>query len=95
MQDKLETGTGLRQDASASSSRTGWWQMLFKIAVPLLILGVGITAAANIRQTGPKARRRPPTAMAPTVQVEAVTRSNEQIVVKVMGSVVPAQQIVL
>jgi len=97
MPDKMDTETALQPNIApaASSPRNGWRRILFKVVAPVLILGVGITAAANIRQTSPKVHRRPPAATAPMVQVEAATRSQEQVLVKVMGSVVPARQIVL
>lgn len=72
-----------------------WPRIVFKFLVPLLILGTGIAGASYITNTSPKARKKPPVKTASMVQVEALQKSSERVVVPAMGTVIPAREIAL
>jgi RND family efflux transporter MFP subunit len=72
-----------------------WFRRVFKVLVPLLILGAGIAGASYISTTGPTARKKQPVKTAPLVQIETLHRSSERVVVPAMGTVIPAREIAL
>lgn len=72
-----------------------WRGTIVKICLSLILIGIGIAGAVYFQNTAPKARKRPPTSMAPLVQVQTLNLQPEQVVVKAMGTVVAARQIEL
>jgi RND family efflux transporter MFP subunit len=68
---------------------------LRNVLISVLIIAAGITAAAYINHTAPKARKRPPEKARPLVQVEALSPGSHRVVVEAMGTVIPAREIVL
>jgi RND family efflux transporter MFP subunit len=60
-----------------------------------VVIIAGIAGAAYITKSAPKARKRPPTRMAPLVQVISVNPANHGVTVSAMGTAVPAREITL
>jgi len=72
-----------------------WWRRILNIFLCLVILGAGIAGASYLNQTAHKAVRRKPPRFDPLVKVRKVQRSNERAIVRAMGTVVPALEMVL
>ncbi len=75
-----------------SHRRRRW---VINIVLSIALIAAGIAGAAYISKTAPKARKRPPVKALPLVQVIDVHPNAERILVSAMGTVIPAQQIVL
>jgi RND family efflux transporter MFP subunit len=90
-----ETGDIEKTTPVGRHTSHSWWRRVIKILLPVLILTAGIAGASYIRKTAPKPRRRPPVRVAPLVEIQTVHRSNERVVVRAMGTVIPAREIVL
>ncbi|WP_269540618.1 efflux RND transporter periplasmic adaptor subunit [Cerasicoccus fimbriatus] len=76
---------------TTSTQRFPWRRTL----AILIIIAVCAGICAMIIKTGPKATRRPPAPMQANVKVRPLERTNEQIVVSAMGSVIPQRSISL
>lgn len=66
-----------------------------KVILPLIVVCVGIAAAWGLIATRPVAKKRPPAAIRPTVEVATLVRGPHQVWVPVMGTVVAAREISL
>ncbi|GBC63031.1 efflux RND transporter periplasmic adaptor subun it [Desulfonema ishimotonii] len=66
-----------------------------KILLPLLVLSAGIAGAAYIKKSGPKPRKRPPAKAETLVRVMPLRATAERVVVRAMGTVIPARELVL
>jgi len=75
--------------------RVRWWKRLLRILVAFIIIGAGIAGAAYLKKTAPKTTKRPPAKWIPVVQVENLRPSRERVLVKAMGTVIPAQKVLL
>jgi len=69
--------------------------MFFLIVMPLVVLGGGIVVAVIFVVTAPKAEKKAPVREAQLVAVTTVRSGNHRVVVKAMGTVVPAKRITL
>ncbi|MBC8372438.1 MAG: efflux RND transporter periplasmic adaptor subunit [Planctomycetes bacterium] len=69
--------------------------MFFLIVMPLVVLGAGIVVAVIFVVTAPKAEKKAPVGEAQLVTVTTVRSGNHRVVVKAMGTVVPAKRITL
>lgn len=74
---------------------SGWIRLAVKILLPLFVLCAGIAGASYIKKTAPKPRKRNPSQSIPLVQTAPVYKSDEQVVLKAMGTVIPAREMVL
>lgn len=72
-----------------------WWRRIFNMLLCLVILGAGIAGASYLNKTAPKAMRKKPPRMDPLVRVESVQRTTEHAIVRAMGTVIPAMEMVL
>lgn len=91
------TGTNrgaLTPEASNGPARARW-RLVIRVILPLLILAGGIAGATYIKNTAPKAPRKPPEKQAPLVRVIDVRPSREPVILPVMGTVIPAREISL
>jgi len=79
----------------AEAKPRSWWRRAFTILLCSAILGAGIAGASYLNKTAPKARKRKPPRMDPLVRVEMVQQANERAIVRAMGTVVPALEMVL
>jgi RND family efflux transporter MFP subunit len=68
---------------------------LLGIILPIAVLGGGIWVCVYFIRTAPKAEQEAPLREAQLVDVEVVRRGDHQVVVKAMGTVVPAKRITL
>jgi RND family efflux transporter MFP subunit len=68
-------------------------RLFFNILLSLVVITAGIAGAAYISKSAPKARKRPPTRMAPLVQVISVNPDNHGVTVSAMGTAIPAREI--
>jgi RND family efflux transporter MFP subunit len=87
--DTHETGS------VAEAKPRSWWRRALTILLCLGILGAGMAGASYLNKTAPKARKRKPPTMDPLVRVEMVQQANERAIVRAMGTVVPALEMVL
>ena len=79
-----------KQPTSAKSPKP-----IVRIVLSLVILVVGIGAASYLKNSAPRTRKRPPAKLSPTVLIQTVKPSGYQIIVTAMGTVIPAQEVVL
>jgi len=82
-------------DASSQGKPRPRRRWVINIFLSLAVIGAGITGAAYISKSAPKANRRPPQKMTPLVQVVHVQPETHQVIVSAMGTVIPAREIVL
>ena len=68
---------------------------IVRIILSLLILAGGVVGASYLKNSAPRTQKRPPVKLSSTVQVLTVTRSDYQIVVTAMGTVIPAREVLL
>ena len=72
-----------------------WLRKAFKLLLCLAILGAGFAGASYLNKTAPKAKRKKPPRMDPLVRVESLQRTTEPAIVRAMGTVIPAMEMVL
>ena len=87
-----ETTQTVSHQGTASHRRRRW---VINIVLSIALIAAGIAGAAYISKTAPKAHKRPPVKPLPLVQVVDVRPEAERILVPAMGTVIPAQEIVL
>lgn len=68
---------------------------IVRIILPLLILAAGVGGALYLKNSAPRTQKRAPTKLSPTVQALTVKRSDYQIVVTAMGTVIPDREVLL
>jgi RND family efflux transporter MFP subunit len=68
---------------------------IVRIVLSLVILVAGLGAAFYLKNSAPRTRKRPPVKLSPTVLIQTVKPSGYQIIVTAMGTVIPAQEVVL
>ncbi len=66
-----------------------------KTILPLLIISMGIAGAAWLKNSGTKPQKSAPPSLVSLVQVSPLSQSSETIVIEAMGTVLPAQQMLL
>jgi hypothetical protein len=84
-----------KTDATPRSKPRPRRRLLLNILLSLMVITAGIAGAAYITKSAPKARKRPPTRMAPLVQVISVNPENHGVTVSAMGTAIPAREITL
>ena len=72
-----------------------WWSRLLRILVAVLIVCAGLAGGVYLKKTAPRSKKRSPARMVPVVQVRRVQPVQHRVVLTVMGTVVPARQVVL
>lgn len=70
-------------------------RILIRLSLPVLVLVIGFFLMTLMKESGPKAKRQPPTRQARLVEVELAHFSNEQTLIHVMGTVRPAREVIL
>ena len=68
---------------------------IVRIVLSLVILVAGIGAASYLKNSAPRTRKQPPVKLSPTVLIQTAKPSGYQIIVTAMGTVVPAQEVLL
>ncbi len=84
------TGPAADAPRPAEGGRTA-----LKIALPVVILSLGLLGAAYLKNTGPTPKRKPPKKIVSLVEVVPLERSDQPVVVRAMGTVVPSRELVL
>ena len=74
-----------------TSKTTG--KRIVHIAVPLLVIVIGIVIAVGLVKTGPKASRKPPVKQARLVEVTPLSMGTVTTEIEAMGTVVPARKV--
>jgi len=69
--------------------------ILVRAVLCAIIIAAGVIAANYLMNSAPKARRRPPQKMTPLVRVQTVYPTTQAVVIRVMGTVIPAREITL
>ncbi len=72
-----------------------WWSRLLRILVAVLLVCAGLAGAAYLKKTAPRSRKRPPAKIVPVVEIQPLRAVRHRVVLHVMGTVVPARQVVL
>jgi multidrug efflux pump subunit AcrA (membrane-fusion protein) len=80
---------------AAVAPRPHWLSRVLRLLMVLGILAAGAALAWHWLANPPKADRRPPKASATLVEVETVQRETHRVVVRAMGTVMPAKAVVL
>ncbi len=80
-----------KKEASTTSRR----QQLFKIIVPIVIIAVGAAGASYVKNSGPKASRNRPVKKAALVEAVKLHQTNEPVIIRARGKVIPAREIAL
>jgi len=71
------------------------WKKNLKVILPLLILGLGLVLAFFIFKSGPETRKKTPVNIAPLVTAQKAHLSSESVMLRAMGTVIPARQMQL
>lgn len=69
--------------------------IFFRALLCVIIIAAGLFAVNYLTRSTPKAHRRPPTKITPRVRVQTVMPTNETVIVKATGTVIPARKITL
>lgn len=72
-----------------------WWKRAIRITIAIAIIAMGLGAGLFIWKTAPKTSKRPPTKWVPLVEVQRFDPQRHQVVVKAMGTVMPASSVKL
>jgi len=76
-----------------SQTTTGrWCKRIVGILLPLIIVGLGVFGGKYFMDSRPKPRKKPRVTLAPLVTVQEAVFSRKQVVIRAMGTVVPARQ---
>jgi RND family efflux transporter MFP subunit len=67
----------------------------YKFLVVILIIGVGLAVSMALIYTKPKATRKPVSIVSPPVEIIETCLKDQRITVSVMGTLIPAREIVL
>jgi len=81
--------------ADKTGTSSGSKKHLLKIILPVIVIVIGIAAAFYLKNTGPESKRQPPVKLAPLVRVKSLSPANHIVVLKAMGTVVPAIEVEL
>jgi multidrug resistance efflux pump len=65
------------------------------VSIALAILALGLIAAVILVKTRPEAERRKPPRMTPVVECELLTKGTQEVVLNLLGTVMPAESIEL
>ncbi len=76
-------------------SKTGFWRRVTPIFLPILVLALGFFMMSLLKNTGPKAKRKPLERQARLVEVQEIQFTNERTLIQAMGTVRPAREIEL
>ena len=85
--NNISTGT---QPSPAGKPR-----LVIRIVLSLVILGMGVAVSFYLKNSAPRTQKRPPSKLSPPVQVKTLHPTEYQIVVAVMGTVIPKREVVL
>lgn len=81
-------------DPARQTSEEGKTKLMMAIAC-LAIVAVGALVANWFTSSAPEARKRPPVKIVPLVRVQKVHPQTQTVVVNAMGTVIPAQELIL
>ena len=76
-------------------SSVNWQRRAIRILVAIALILVGVIAAKTLIATAPKTKKRPPVKWIPLVEVHTFAPDRHQVVVKAMGTVMPAKSVKL
>ena len=95
MTDDIDRGNDTRGPEKTRPAPGKWWRWVAKGLLPLVVVGAGVFGMSYIKNSSPKAKKRPPEKHAALVQVEPLALSSQRVTVSAMGSVIPASEIEL
>lgn len=72
-----------------------WWKRAIRILIAVAIVAVGVGVSAYLKKSAPTTPKRPPAKWVPLVEVQTVTPQRHQVVIKAMGTVIPALSVKL
>ncbi|MCX7867108.1 MAG: efflux RND transporter periplasmic adaptor subunit [Limisphaera sp.] len=78
-----------------TSRRLGPGRRAWRLALPLLVMGLGIGGAVWLIRTAPQAPRQPPAPVARLVEVVEVRFGPQQVRIPALGLVLPAREVTL
>ncbi len=71
------------------------FEMFLGVLLPLVLIGAAVYGACELLRTAPKASRRPAERKAVVVEVRQPVKSQEQVSIVAMGTVIPAKEVTL
>ena len=80
---------------SPSNKKEGEKSRFFKIILPLVIIIIGSVIAWYLYDTAPKAQKKSPDRLIEYVRVMPAHRATEEIILHLMGNVIPSREILL
>lgn len=83
------------QDKQTSKSHQSSWRILVKIFLPLIILAGAVFGAKHIYDARPRAIKKQVVKIKAMVNVSKLQKANHKIIVRSMGTVIPAREIIL
>ncbi len=72
-----------------------WWKRAIRIGIAIAIIATGAAVSAYLKHTAPTTEKRPPAKWVPLVEVQTVAPQRHQVVVRAMGTVIPARSVQL
>lgn len=95
MNDQQGPEAGREASSADNQTPSGKKRMILKIALPLVILALGLLGATYLKRSGPGPQRKPPRKITSLVQVMPLQKGDETVSVKAMGTVTPAREVSL
>ncbi len=80
---------------NGKSPSVRWWKRAIRIMIAITIVFVGLGIGLYLWKTAPTTRKRPPAKWVPLVEVQRFASGRHQVVVKAMGTVMPASSVKL
>ena len=72
-----------------------WWKRAIRITIAIVIVFAGVGIGLFLWKTAPTTHKRPPAKWVPLVEVQRFEPTRHQVVVKAMGTVMPARSVKL
>ena len=91
----MKTIDNNRIDPQTEAPAIRWWNRLLRLIVAVAIIAAGTAGAIYLKQSAPRTQKRAPQKYIPVVQAQTLMPASHRIVVKAMGVVVPARNVVL
>ncbi len=80
---------------NGKSPSVRWWKRAIRIMIAIAIVFVGLGIGLYLWKTAPTTSKRPPAKWVPLVEVQRFAPDRRQVVVKAMGTVMPANSVKL
>jgi len=82
-------------DKQTSNSQQSNWRIVVKIFLPLIIVALAVFGAKHIYNARPRAKKKQVAKIKAMVNVSKLQKANHKIIVRSMGTIIPAREIIL